>query len=341
MLAQRHRGPKPHLHRHPLHRQVRRLQHPASTIHAGLYHPLQRTHPQQLLKPPVQRAHADCGLIGQRADGQVLRQPALDPVQQRRQVGMRRRRGPHDELRLPPGAFQRHHGQPRAVGGDGGAVVALDHVQAQVHAGGGAGGGEDLAVVDEQHVGVDVDGGVAARQWGGGFPVGGGLEAVEDAAGGQGEGAGADGGDAGAGGVGVADQVEDVAGDVVARVGQAGDDDGVRVARDVEAGADVQVVGVGPDAGFAGADLHVVGAAAVQGFGELEDLAGWGEVARDQAVEGEHGDAMGGFLGHAWGSGGGDGTYRLDRTVGGFLSKIGILANGWRLCQPGQCRFPL
>lgn len=241
----------------------------------------------------------------------------------------------------PPGAFQRHHGQPRAVGGDGGAVVALDHVQAQVHAGGGAGGGEDLAVVDEQHVGVDVDGGVAARQWGGGFPVGGGLEAVEDAAGGQGEGAGADGGDAGAGGVGVADQVEDVAGDVVARVGQAGDDDGVRVARDVEAGADVQVVGVGPDAGFAGADLHVVGAAAVQGFGELEDLAGWGEVARDQAVEGEHGDAMGGFLGHAWGSGGGDGAYRLDRTVGGFLSKIGILANGWRLCQPGQCRFPL
>ena len=55
--------------------------------------------------------------------------------------------------------------------------------------------------------------------------MGGGLEAVEDAAGGQGEGAGADGGDAGAGGVGVADQVEDVAGDVVARVGQAGDDD--------------------------------------------------------------------------------------------------------------------
>ena len=99
---------------------------------------------QPLTNPDLSLIH-----ICQRADGQVLRQPALDPMQQRSQVGMRGRRGPDDELRLPPGTLQRHHRQPRAVGGDGGAVVALDHVQAQVHAGGGAGGGEYLAVVDE------------------------------------------------------------------------------------------------------------------------------------------------------------------------------------------------
>lgn len=41
------------------------------------------------LKPPVQGAYADCGLGGQRGDGQVLGQPVFDPVQQRRQVGVR------------------------------------------------------------------------------------------------------------------------------------------------------------------------------------------------------------------------------------------------------------
>lgn len=277
---------------------------------------MQRTHPQQFLKPPVQGAHADRGLGGQRGDGQVLGQPVFDPVQQRRQVGVRGRRGPDDELRLAAGAFQRHDGQAGAVGGDGGAVVALDHVQAQVHAGGGAGGGQDLAVVDEQDVGVDVDGGVAAREQAGGFPVGGGLEAVEDAARGQDEGAGADGGDAGTLGVGVADQVEDVVRDTVGRVGQARDDEGVGAARGVQAVADVQVVGVGADAGFAGVDLHGVGAAAVEGFGELEDLAGDGQVARDEAVEGKHGDAVRGGRGHGAGA-----SRRVGRTA----------AHGWRI----------
>ena len=115
-------------------------------------------------------------------------------MQQLRQIRMRRRRRPDDELRLPARAFQRHDRQPRAIGRDGRAVIALDHVQAQVHAGRCARRREHLAVVDEQHVGVHLNLRIALCQQVGGFPMRGGLQAVEDAAGGQDKRAGADGG---------------------------------------------------------------------------------------------------------------------------------------------------
>ena len=44
------------------------------------------------------------------------------------------------------------------------AVVAADHVQEEVDAGGVPGGGEDVAVVDEEHVGVEVDRGEQAAE---------------------------------------------------------------------------------------------------------------------------------------------------------------------------------
>ncbi len=72
--------------------------------------------------------------------------------------------------------------------------VLLDQGKGEVHAGGDAGGGPDRTVIDVDRLGVDVDLWVAAGQLRGGGPVGGGAAAVEQAGGGQGEGAGADGG---------------------------------------------------------------------------------------------------------------------------------------------------
>jgi hypothetical protein len=47
---------------------------------------------------------------------------------------------------------RRHHDLARDIGGDRGAVVAPDHVQAQVDTGGLARGGQYLAVVGVEHV---------------------------------------------------------------------------------------------------------------------------------------------------------------------------------------------
>src|SRR5258707_13268711 len=80
--------------------------------------------------------------------------------------------------------------QGQRVGGLG-AVVGPHDVQAQVDAGGGAGRGEDVAVVDEQLARVDMDGRVALGEGGRVHPVGGGGAPVEQSGGGQHEGPGA------------------------------------------------------------------------------------------------------------------------------------------------------
>ena len=94
------------------------------------------------------------GPRGDVVQGELAAQVVLDPAQQRFERGARGvgRLVVHDELRLPALPFQRHHRQPGGVGGDRGAVVAADQVQAQVQAGGGARRGEDLAVVDVEDV---------------------------------------------------------------------------------------------------------------------------------------------------------------------------------------------
>jgi hypothetical protein len=86
-----------------------------------------------------------------------------------------------DELGLAAFSFQRHHRHAGRVGGDCRAVVAADHVQAHVEAGRRARRGEELAVVDVEHVRVDCHTRVAGRQLGGGHPVGGRTQPVEKA----------------------------------------------------------------------------------------------------------------------------------------------------------------
>jgi hypothetical protein len=85
-------------------------------------------------------------------------------------------------------------------------------VQAQVDAGGDAGRGHHVALVDVQHAGVDLDLREHARQALGVGPVGGGAAAVEQAGGGQRERAGADRADPGTAGVSRAQGLERRAG---------------------------------------------------------------------------------------------------------------------------------
>ena len=68
---------------------------------------------------------------------------------------------PFDELRLSSLTLWRRDEDPCRRVGRGGAVVASDEVEAQIDAGRHAGGGEDVAVVDEQTVGQHLDQGVA------------------------------------------------------------------------------------------------------------------------------------------------------------------------------------
>ena len=92
-----------------------------------------------------------------------------------------------DELCLPSGTFERHHAQPRRVGGDRGPVVLTDHVQAKVECGRGAGGSQDVPVVYVENGGIDVDGRVPAGQLRRSRPVRRRAKSVEQACVGEGE----------------------------------------------------------------------------------------------------------------------------------------------------------
>lgn len=101
-----------------------------------------------------------------------------------------------DELRLAAGAVQRGNRESCRVRGDGETIVVGDHMQAKVHTRGGAGRGEDLALVYVERVGIELDRRIDRGKQVGGQPVGGRPLAVQDPGRGQGEGAAADRGDA-------------------------------------------------------------------------------------------------------------------------------------------------
>ena len=105
---------------------------------------------------------------------------------------------PLDVLRLTAVAPRRHHAAAGRPVGHLAAVVGADDVQAEVDAGGHPGRGEHVAVVDEEHVGVESHVRVPAPEPFRVRPVGGRRPPVEQAGGGEHEGAGADRHDPGA-----------------------------------------------------------------------------------------------------------------------------------------------
>ncbi len=206
------------------------------------------------------------------------------------------------ELRLPARPLHEHHHVPRHLHGAGMAVVFLEQGQHQVDAGGDAGGGPELAVVDEDRVFFNHQFGMAAAQFLAVFPVGGDTAPRQQAGGGEHESAGADRADAPRGGGGGADPVEQLV--VLHRLvaaGAAADDEGVDAARvrqrlgqHGEAGAGVEQAALARDHAhgvgrlLGAAEQHVVGG---------EHLHGAGDVQQQRVLVGEdhHGA---GFSGH-------------------------------------------
>ena len=130
---------------------------------------------------------------GEGPDAQRLVQPLERPGAGRGQrsarvVGQRLL----DVLRLSALAVGRDDDPARDRGGQRGAVVAAQDVQAEIEARGDARARQDLALVDVEHAGLDAHGAVAGGEVGRVAPVGGRAAAVEDAGGGEREGAGAD-----------------------------------------------------------------------------------------------------------------------------------------------------
>ena len=145
-------------------------------------------------------ARAHRGARGERLDAEVVPGVGGDPALEVAQtVALRRLRGELDaELRLVPRASQEEH-QPAGDGERGlVAEVVLDEREREVDARGDSGGGEDVAVTNEDRVGFDPNSRMTARECLARGPVSGRAPAVEEPGGGEHEGAGADRRDPGA-----------------------------------------------------------------------------------------------------------------------------------------------
>lgn len=180
---------------------------------------------------------------------------------------------------------------PGRVVGRGHSEVAAQDVQAQVDAGGGAGRGEHAALVDEQHVLVDLDERVPGHECPRVVPVRRGALAVEQARGGEREGARRDGGEPRAPVVGGDQCVDDGLRRVVAvREPVAGDEDDVGPRKGVEAVVDVvrEAIAAGHETGCRPAHPHLVRHAR----SGRENLSGNSDIERLRTLEHKDGDAM-------------------------------------------------
>ncbi len=141
------------------------------------------------------RTHA--GLLGHVLDRQRRVEMLARPGQQRPEAAVRRlqfqQRG---ELRLAAAAAVIEHELARGLLRDLVAVILRDHRQRQIDAGADPGRGPDVAVADEDAVGLQLHLRIGVEKMPRALPVRGGAAAVEQAGLGEDVGAGADAGDA-------------------------------------------------------------------------------------------------------------------------------------------------
>jgi len=122
------------------------------------------------------------GVLGEAGQVEAFMYAVEGPGAGRRQrclVGVGVDDGPFDELGLTAVAVGRNDGPAGDGGGRGGAVVSTHDMQAQVESGGDSGAGQDVTVVDVEHVRADRHPRKALGELGGAVPVGGGRAAVE------------------------------------------------------------------------------------------------------------------------------------------------------------------
>lgn len=194
-------------------------------------------------------------------------------------------------LRLTAAAVGGRDQAPGRVVRRGHPEVAAQNVQAQVDARGGAGRRQHAALVDEQNVLVDLDKRMPRDKRACVMPVRRGALAVEQARGGEREGARRDGGEPRAPVVGRDQRVNDGLRRVVAvREPVAGDEDDVGPRKRVEAVGDVvrQAVAAGHETGCGAAHPHLVRHARAG----REHLRRNADIERLRTLEHKDGDAI-------------------------------------------------
>jgi len=177
--------------------------------------PLQRGRAGDRVEVAGQGAHAHVRPPRQLGHAERLVEPVEYPGQQLAQVvvargGRRSGHGGGDELGLAAGAVRGHHEPPRQRVGHRRTVIDAHEVQAQVEAGRLARRGVDAAVLQVEHLRVDLDQWVPRGQQPGVQPVRGGPPTVQQPGGGQHERPGADGDDPRAALVGRAHRVDEL-----------------------------------------------------------------------------------------------------------------------------------
>ncbi|GCB48332.1 hypothetical protein SNL152K_5656 [Streptomyces sp. NL15-2K] len=323
MLPHRLRGAEARVPGHLVDGQVGGLQQVPGPFHPLLGEPLPRADADLLAEAAREGPYGHGLLLGHVAQLDRLVQTAQRPgagVGRGRQL--RFGHGTVDVLRLPAVAVRRYDRATGHLVGDRRAVVAAHHVQAQVDPGRDPGGGEHVAVVDEQDVRVDRDLREEPLEAVGVRPVRGGRAAVEAAGGGEDVDAGADGGEAGAGpdaGEGGGQLVGEHALLVDrAELVRRRDDDRVCGGQGLGAVADVDgEVGVGVDRARrpdrAGDDLVQTPPLGI--LGASEDPVRDAQFEGEQPVEGEDDDAVG--------------TEANGRIHGPILANAVLRASGW------------
>ncbi|MGX1494159.1 hypothetical protein RKD41_006418 [Streptomyces tendae] len=263
------------------------LQEVAGARHPLLDQPAAGTEAHLVAEAAGEGAPAHPGVPGEVGQGERLVQALQRPG-----AGRGGARGPAlgdrllDVLCLAAVAEGRYDTAPGDRVGQFAAVVGAHDVQADVDAGRGAGRGEDAAVVDEQHVRVDLDPRVHPAERLGDLPVGGGPASVEETGGGQDEGGRADRDDARV----RANQGEragelggQLGGDVLR--GHGGDDHGVGRGEDLRA-----VLHADGEVGVAAhrVAVHAAGQHLVAAVGGAEDPAGDAQLEGVHAVQRQH-----------------------------------------------------
>ncbi|GAA3848635.1 hypothetical protein GCM10022207_07820 [Streptomyces lannensis] len=300
MLAHRLGRAEPGVPRHQIDREIGRLQQLPGVFDALPGQPLAGADADLLAEAACEGAHRHGLLLRHVAQLDGLVEAFERPGAGGGRGGqLRFRQRAVDVLRLAAVAMGRYDRAAGNLVGDGGAVVAAHHVQAQVDAGRDTGRGQDVAVVDEQHIGVDPDPREEPLEVLGFGPVRGGGPAVEATGGREDVDAGADGGEPGA-----RPDVRERRGQLLGEhalledgaefVGRR-DDDGVGGGQRLRTVADVDgEVGVGldrtrwPDG--AGDDLVQMPPLGV--LGASEDPVRDAQFEGEQSVEGEDDDAV-------------------------------------------------
>ncbi len=157
------------------------LQQVARVVQALGQQPPGRRRARNRLEAPQEGPFAHAGPGRQRLDGVLARQIRAHLVQNGAQPRRLVRDGHRtlNELGLPAVAMRRHDQAARDGVGGLGPEVAADQVQAKVDACGAAGRGQHVALVDIEHVRLDLDGRMTRSEGVGVAPVGRGAATIQ------------------------------------------------------------------------------------------------------------------------------------------------------------------